>query len=222
MAQQTPTLPAEPRDKVGSRYSQRLRQNGRVPAVLYGHGEQPTHLSVDLHETTKLIHHGAHLLNLDLAGKTDSALIKSIQYDHLGDKIIHLDLTRVDLSEEVELELYLEFTGEPEAAMEEGAVVSHPTTTVNVKCRADAIPENIVVSVEPLTIDSPITLGDLTPPTGVTFTDDPETVLASISIVQELPEPEEEQAAEGEEPEVIGREGEEGEAGEEGGEEESE
>lgn len=222
MAHQTPTLPASNRDKLGSRYSQRLRAEGRLPVVLYGHGEAPSHLHIDRHETTKLLNHAAHLLTLDIDGKSESCLVKSVQYDHLGDKILHLDLTRVDLTEEVELEIYLEFTGEPEAALEEGFVVSHPTQSVNIKCRADAIPESITVNVEPLTTDTPLTVADIQLPPGVQITDDPETVVASISYVQELPEPEEEEAAEGAEPEVIGEaaEGEEGEA--EGGEEASE
>lgn len=222
MANQVPTLPATSRDKLGTRYSQRLRAEGRLPVVLYGHGEAPTHLHLDRHETTKLINHAAHLLTLDVEGKSESCLIKSVQYDHLGDKILHLDLTRVDLTEEVELEIYLEFKGEPEAALEEGYVVAHPTQSVNIKCRADSIPESIEVNVEPLTLDNPLTIADIKVPAGVAITDDPETVVASISFVQELPEPEEEQAAEGEEPEVIGEaeQGEEGEA--EGGEEESE
>ena len=225
MAHQVPTLPASSRDKLGTRYSKRLRAEGRLPVVLYGHGEDPSHLHVDRHETTKLLNHAAHLLTLDVDGKSESCLVKSVQYDHLGDKILHLDLTRVDLTEEVELEIYLEFKGEPEAALEEGFVVSHPTQSVNIKCRADSIPENIEVNVEPLTLETPLTIADITLPAGVTITDDPETVVAAITFVQELPEPEEEEAAEGEEPEVIGEaaEGEEGGEGEaEGGGEESE
>lgn len=216
MATQTPTLPAESRDKVGSRYSHRLREAGRVPAVLYGHGEQPSHLHLDRHELTKLVHHGAHLLELTLAGKSESCLIKSIQYDHLGDEIVHLDLTRVDLTEDVELEIELQLEGEPKALEAEGAILSHPVQSLNIKCRANVIPENIVLRIDDLTTDRPITVADVTPPPGVTLLDDPETVLASITIVQEMPEEEEPEAAEGEEPEVIGKAGEqEGEAGEE-------
>lgn len=216
MAHEVPTLPASSRDKLGTRYSQRLRAEGRLPVVLYGHGETPTHLHVDGHETTKLLNHAAHLLTLDVDGKSESCLVKSVQYDHLGDKILHLDLTRVDLTEEVELEIDLEFKGEPEAALEEGFVVAHSTQSVNIKCRADAIPESIEVNVEPLTVDTPLTIADIKLPPGVTITDDPETVVASISYVQEVPEPQGGEGAEGEEPEVIGEaEGGEAKAGEE-------
>ncbi len=205
MAQDIPTLETTARDKTGSRYSARLREAGQIPAVVYGHKQDPVHVAVDAQVITGLLHENTQLVNAQVAGKTEPCLIKDIQWDYLGDHIIHVDLARVDLSEEVEVEVELELTGDPKSLQEAGAVLDHPLSTVTVKCRADAIPERLIHDISELTTDAPITVADLTLPAGVVAVTDPETIIAQVQIMAEIEEEEavEAEAAEGE-PEVIG------------------
>jgi large subunit ribosomal protein L25 len=206
MATQTiPKIEVQNRDRVGTRYAARLRKDGRIPAVIYGHGIAAVHVSVDVKQLTDLMHDNAHLLEVLVEGKAESCLIKEVQWDHLGSDIIHVDLTRVDLSETVSVEVGLTFKGEPDALKEPGAIMEHPNTMIDIECRADSIPSELIVDVSSLGVNETITVADLVLPEGVTCTMHEETVVAVVRIVEELPD-EEEVAAEGaEEPEVIGR-----------------
>lgn len=205
MSTQTiPQVEAHKRDRLGTRYAARLRKEGQLPAVVYGHGQDPLHVAIGKHQITEIIHENHQLVELDIAGDRESCLIKDLQWDYLGDNIIHVDLTRVDLGEEVEVEVAVELTGEPAALNEEGAILDHPVTEVTIACRADSIPESISHDIEELTLENAATAGDLVLPSGVKLVTDAETVIAQIQIVQELPD-EEETATDGDEPEVIGK-----------------
>lgn len=205
MAQQTmPRIETQPRERIGSRYAARLREAGRLPVVVYGHGQDPLHVSVDAKRFVDVLHDNAHLVELALDGNAEACLIKDVQWDHLGKKVIHVDLARVDLTEEVEVEVELEFVGEPAALNQPGAVLEHPETTLTVSCLANNIPESIKVDISNLAAEEMITVADVKLPEGVKAVTDEDTMLVRISIVEET---EEEAAAEAAtaEPEVIGR-----------------
>ncbi len=208
MKNEIPVLTAQPRDKVGSRYARRLRDEGRLPAVVYGHGEGAVTVSLDEHAVEVALHHGSQLFNVDIAGHTQACLVKDVQYDYLGKLPVHMDLTRVDLGEEVEVEVTLEFTHEPELLEDiEGGVINHELNELVVRCRADSIPESIEVNQSALTLDTPITVADLVLPEGVLTDEEPDRVLASITVVAEVPD-EDELDADGDasaEPAVIGK-----------------
>lgn len=208
-----PQVKSQARPRVGTRYAARLRKEGLLPAVVYGHKQDNVPVAVNYREFTDLLHDNVHLIQLAVDSKTESCLIKEVQWNHLGTQIIHVDLARVDLSEEVEVEVELEFTGEPKALEQPGAVLSKPLDALEVSCRADEIPETITVDISELDLEGAITVADLKLPEGVKAVTDAETVVAQIVIVEEAPEDTEEPAAEGAEPEVIRREG--GEEGEE-------
>ena len=200
----TPSLSAESREKTGSRYSRRLRDAGKLPAVIYGHGQDPVSVTLDAKAADDVLHEGAHLVNVEYNGATESCLIRDAQYDYLGKHLIHIDLTRVDLSEEVELEIELVFAGEPEALKEDGAYVNHELNALSIRCRADQIPDEIRVDVSGLTTEQPMTVADLTLPDGVTASAEPDQVVAAIGFVAEQPEADEITAeATGAEPEII-------------------
>lgn len=206
MATQTlPRIETQPRERLGSRYAARIRQAGRLPAVVYGHNQDPLHLSVDARHFVEVLHGNAHLIEVVVGDNTEPALIKDVQWDHLGRQIIHVDLARVDLTEEVEVEVEVVLTGEPPALNEAGTVLDHPETVLEVRCLANNIPQRITVDVSELKVDEAITIGDLKLPEGVTAAGDPDTVIARISIVEELPEEEEVAEDAAAEPEVIGR-----------------
>ena len=90
-------LKAEPREHLGSKHSAKLRSQGKVPAVIYGHKQAPESISCDLHEFAEGLHHGHRLFDVEFSGKKEKLLVKDLQYDYLGKKIIHIDFIRVNL-----------------------------------------------------------------------------------------------------------------------------
>lgn len=201
---QIPTVETQPREQLGTRYSVRLRKTGQLPAVIYGHGQDPVHVSVNYKEIYTHLHNNAHLLNVKVGGKTDSVLIRDVQWDHLGSTLYHIDLTRVDLTERVTVEVPLVFEGEAPGLSEEGAILEHPVTQLEVEALVTEIPDQIIVDVSNLKLGETITIADLKLPSGVTATLDPETVIVSISVVEEQAETEEDPDAPSE-PKVIGK-----------------
>src|SRR5262245_46272011 len=135
-----PKIKVQPREQLGSRYTARLRKTGRLPAVIYGHKQDPAHVSVDGLEVNELLHKNTHLVEAQLASNTEPFLIRDVQWDHLGAKIIHIDLARVDLNERVTVDVQLEFTGDAIGLKEAGAILEHPFTELAVQCLVTEIP----------------------------------------------------------------------------------
>lgn len=199
-----PKIHAEVRDRTGSRYAARNRAKGLLPGVIYGHKQDPIHVSVNAKELIELLHHNVHVLEVEVGGKSEPCLVKDVQWDHLSKHIIHVDLARVDLNEEVEIELELKLEGEAVGLKVAGAVLEQAASTIEVKCRADAIPEFLTHDVSALEVGDSVLVSDLTLPAGVTAVSDPDTLVAHLSVTKE--EVEEEVTAEGsDEPEVIGK-----------------
>jgi large subunit ribosomal protein L25 len=204
MAREIPKISVEPRERLGTRYARRVRESGRMPGVIYGHGADPVHVSCDQKEFTHIMHENAHLIEVNVAGKAEPCLIKDVQWDHLGKHLVHVDLARVDLSETVTVEVSIQIKGEAEGLKEEGAILENPVTQIEVQCRADNIPELVEVDVTSLKVDQEITVADLKLPAGVVCTMDPQTTIAIVTIVSEEAEPVTAEAGPAE-PEVIGR-----------------
>lgn len=200
-----PRIQAEVRDRTGKRYAARARAAGKLPGVIYGHKKDPVHVAVDSKELIELLHHNAHLIEIEVAGNAEPCLVKDIQWDHLGKHIIHVDLTRVDLSEEVEVELQVELIGDAIGLKEVGALLDQNSSTIEVKCRADAIPEMITHDVSEMAVGDTLLASGLTLPNGVTLASDADTLIANLTM-SKVSEEDEEEATEGEgdEPEVIG------------------
>lgn len=208
MSHETPTLSAQPRTKLGSRYAIRLREDGKLPAVVYGHKQDPVHITIDARQLDDILHGGAHLINVDVDGNTEPCLIKDVQYDYLDTTPVHVDLARVNLDEDIEIELEVNFKGKPVALEEDGAMLSTPHTTVTVSCKANAIPEELICDVSKLGLEDSIYVQDLPLPEGVKLADeDANYLLAQIVIQQAVAADEDEEADLDAEPEVIGKEG---------------
>ncbi len=205
--QQIPRIDVQARDRHGTRYARRLRQTGRLPAVIYGHKQDPVHVSVDEHELSSLLHHHAHLVEVVVDSTPEPCLIKQVQWNHLGSRVIHIDLARVDLTETVTVEVALELVGDAEGLKEAHAILERKVSAIEVECRATDIPESVHADVSGLQVGQSLTVRDLELPRGVTCTLDPETVLATIRVVAiEAEEEVEELAAAEGEPKVIGKE----------------
>ncbi len=201
VAHEIPKLDSQPRQRLGTRYAQRDRAEGLLPAVIYGHGLPPVHVTLDSKSFLQVLHDEAHLIDVSVDGTSDHCLVKSVQWDYLGKHIIHVDLARVDLSEQVEVEVELILKGEPAALKEGGAVLDHQMVMIEVQCRADSIPEHLEHNIDNMVAGEPLTIADLTAPEGVVFTADPDTVIATIQFARE--EEEEETDADAAEPEII-------------------
>ena len=129
--------------------------------------------------------------------------IKDVQWDHMSSNIIHVDFNRVDLNEEVTVDVEVTVKGDAVGLKTAGAILEHPLGTLEVICKATDIPEMIVVDVSGIEVGEAITVADLKLPAGVKAVTDAETIVATVNIMAEVEE--EETDADTEEPEVIGR-----------------
>ncbi|OHB57292.1 MAG: hypothetical protein A2173_03030 [Planctomycetes bacterium RBG_13_44_8b] len=205
MASKELVLNAEVRKELGSRRSAKMRLAGKIPVIVYGHGQEPETLSFDEHDFSEGLHHGHRLFDVKFGGKTEKLLVKDVQYDHLGKKIIHADLVRVDLSEKVKVETPLIFKGTP-AGSHEGGLLEEHLDRIEIECVVTDIPEAIDVSVKSLNVGDSLYARDIKLPDGVKLITDPETLLISCRLpVVVAPAAEEtvEAAAEPTSPEVI-------------------
>lgn len=210
MSHDTPTLQAHVRDRLGTRYSKRLRAAGRLPAVIYGHGEQPLAVSLDAKETLRHLHQGIHVFNISTGHGQETCLVKDLQFGHLGDDVIHLDLSRVNLDEQVEVKVHLHFVGAPAAAAKAGVVLTHVLNEVLVRCKVRDIPEEIRVDLEHMAGDA-FTVADLAMPAGCTAVTAASSLVAHLEFVSEAAAGEAAAAPAAATPEVIARKEKEGE-----------
>ena len=212
MAKQSIQITAQPREGLGSRKVKRLRDQGLVPGVVYGHKEAVVPVTLPKKELTGHIDRGAHVFDLSLDGKSEKVLVKDVQYDHLGLEILHIDFARVSLDERVEVTVPLELKGEPKGAAE-GGVLQQIVAEIEIECLVTDIPDKITHNVSEMAVDDALHIKDLTLPPGAKSMQDPDLIVAMVKVIEEEAAA---PAAEGEtaEPEVIGRKPEEGEAAE--------
>ena len=184
MTHETPTISAEKRERLGSRYAQRLRKSGRLPAVIYGHGSDPVSVSVDEKTTLAHLHHGRHVLNVEIdGGDAETCLVKDLQFGYLGDDVIHVDLARVNLDEKVTVKVHLDLAGELQNAKLAGAIVVHDHSEIEVECAVRDIPESIRVELD--TYRESVTVGELVMPEGVVATTSGSAMIVHVQIAAE-------------------------------------
>lgn len=198
-------IAAEKRTEFGKGAARRIRRADKVPAVLYGHGTDPVHLSLPGHETLLALRHTNAVLTLDVEGEEQLALAKDVQRDPIRRFIEHVDLVIVRKGEKVTVEVAVFIEGE--AAPETFVSVELPELTV--EAEATDIPENITISVEGLTAGTQILASDVELPEGVSLGIDPESLVVNITqaiseaaLEAELAEAEEAAGIEQDEPEA--------------------
>lgn len=208
-------LKAVKRQQMGTKSVRRLRSQGEIPGIVYGHGQAPLAIGVSVKDLEAAINHHERLLEVDVEGEKINALIKEVQYDALGNNILHVDLTRVDLDELVEVTVPILLRGTPAGAADNG-VLQQVMARVKISVKVRAIPDDIRHSVAEMKVGDVLLAKQLVLPEGATLKTDPDLVVANVRVIaEEVAAP----AAEGEtaEPEVIGAKKEE-EEGEEGAE----
>ena len=206
------SLTVERRANHGKRNVRRLRRDGQVPAVLYGHGGEVVSLSIPHDQVSRMLRHGSRLVEL-CGAVQETAFVNDMQWDVYGLDVVHLDFIRVAEGEKVELRVKVELKGEAPGTKEGGAVelVMHE---LEIDCPVGSIPDKLVVSVKELHLEGAITAGEVALPEGATLVTDADAVVVTCHKLAEL----EEGAVavgEGAEPEIIGRKAGEEEEGEE-------
>jgi large subunit ribosomal protein L25 len=215
------TLAAEHRDVTGKKVA-RLRHAGRLPAVVYGHGEASDNISIDAHEFEQLRRHSGPNALVDLSVDGDKArpvLVSAIQVHPVDRKIIHVDLFLVRMTEELTVDVPLVATGDAPAVSLQGGTLLHPIESVRVRALPDHLPQAIEYSVESLVdFDATVHVRDLTIPGDVTLVTDGDDIIAKVQPprVEEAPVVEAEAEGEGEAEEGEGEQEGEGSGSSEG------
>jgi len=168
---------AEKRTEFGKGAARRIRRADKVPAVLYGHGTPPIHLSLPGHDTMMALKVPNAVLTIELEGTEHLALAKDVQRDPIKRFIEHVDLVEVRRGEKVQVDIAVHVEGE--AASETVVTLDHPALTV--EAAALSIPETLTVSVEGAEAGTQILAGQVELPEGVTLVTDPETLVVNVT-----------------------------------------
>ncbi|MEU4090369.1 50S ribosomal protein L25/general stress protein Ctc [Streptomyces aureus] len=183
-------LAAESRTEFGKGAARRVRREGRVPGVVYGHGTDPVHITLPGHDLLLALRTPNVLLSLDLDGKTELAIPKAVQRDAIKGFLEHVDLLLVKRGEKVTVEVPVQTEGE----LAPGAfILEHVLNTLSVEAEATHIPEAVSVSIEGLEAGASIHAKDIKLPKGTTLAIDEDAVVLQVLAAQA-----EEPAAEGE------------------------
>ncbi len=198
-----PVIQAQSRPAVGTAAACRLRKQGQLPAVIYGRGAENVNLTLDSRNFERLLVAHSFVLAVEYDGQSVNVQVKAIQYDHLGDHIIHADLTRISLTDMIHISVPVDVHGQPQG-VEDGGVLDMLLHEVNVSCLPMAVPSSLRVEVAHLGIGDTVTLGEIALPDGVSLVDDAETPVIVILAPAREEEEEAEEGVESMEPEVIG------------------
>jgi large subunit ribosomal protein L25 len=194
------------RTDMGTRAARREREQGRIPAVVYGReGQETVNFTFDRADVEKMMRSHIRLVELELDdGMRETGLIRDIQFEPVTDQILHMDLVHIDLTKKVDVQVELEFIGHPRG-LTAGGKFTHDISDLPVNCLPTAIPESIPVRVGHLEVGQSVKVADLDLPPGVTCTLPGEATLCHVKAFIPVTEEEEEVAPEGEqaEPEII-------------------
>jgi large subunit ribosomal protein L25 len=209
-------LQTQPREERGTQAARRLRRQGRIPAVIYGHKEATVAVSLSAEDLVSAVRHGQRVVDLKSDGGVERALIQELQWDHLGKEVLHADFRRVGEHERVQVPVPVEIRG-ISGGVTAGGILDQPLHVLQVECEVTAVPDSVRVNITELQLDQAIYVKDLHLPPGVQVLGDPDAIV--VQVRAPLAEPEAAAApapgTETSEPEVIGRQREEEEGEEE-------
>ncbi|ORV83089.1 50S ribosomal protein L25/general stress protein Ctc [Mycobacterium interjectum] len=205
-------LAATVRSETGKGASRRARRNGKIPAVLYGHGAEPQHLELPGHDYAAVLRHSGTnaVLTLDIAGKEQLALTKALDIHPIRRTIQHADLVVVRRGEKVHVEVNVVIEGEAGP----DTLVTQETNTIEIEAEAMSIPEQLTVSVQDAPPGTQFSAGQITLPTGVSLVSDPDLLVVNVVNAPTAADLAEEGAGEAPEGEAAAPEAEEGDEGE--------
>ncbi|MFH8464164.1 50S ribosomal protein L25/general stress protein Ctc [Streptomyces sp. NPDC017991] len=185
-------IAAETRTEFGKGAARRIRREAKVPAVVYGHGGEPVHITLPGHELQLALRTPNVLLTLDIEGKTQLAIPKAVQRDAIKGFLEHVDLLLVKSGEKVNVEVYVHTEGD----LAPGSfLLEHVLSTLTVEAEATHIPESVTVSIEGLEAGAAILAKDIPLPEGTTLAIDEDAVVLQVLAAQSE-EPADDSAAE--------------------------
>ncbi|MBV1935197.1 50S ribosomal protein L25/general stress protein Ctc [Streptomyces sp. BV286] len=174
-------LAAETRTEFGKGAARRIRRESKVPAVVYGHGGDPVHITLPGHELQLALRTPNVLLTLDIEGKSQLAIPKAVQRDAIKGFLEHVDLLLVKSGEKVNVEVYVHTEGD----LAPGAfLLEHVLSTLTVEAEATHIPESVTVSIEGLEAGAAILAKDIPLPEGTTLAIDEDAVVLQVLAAQ--------------------------------------
>ena len=174
-------LKAQTRDGRGKGAARKLRAQGLVPGVLYGHGVEPVAISLSSQDLLHFFHstHGATtVFDLEVDGTKHMAIAREIQRDHLHGRYVHIDFLAVRRDEKVKMSVEIHEIGEA-PGVKTGGVIEHHLRDVEIECLPGNVPEQITADISSLELGDMLRLSDIPAPTGVTYLTDPETPVAT-------------------------------------------
>ncbi len=198
-------LTVEKRNETGTARMRRMRRDGKIPAVLYGHGQENLNLTLDARELSAVLRHSGHMVQLKGA-VDESALIKDVLWDSVLQQVLHVDLSRVDATESVEVVLTVDLKGTARGTTL-GGVLNHVLHDVTILCPANLIPERLELKIADLEVGHALRARDIALPAGASLVTAPESVIVNCTAVGAEAA---EAGAAPAEPEVIGKKKEEG------------
>ncbi len=217
------TLKATLRESIGSGQSRRLRNDGLLPAVVYGLGMEPVSIALSAREFTNALKTEAGsnvILNLEVGKNKYTTLAREIQRHPYKNEFLHIDLIQIDLTQKVEANVQINFLGTPVGVKDEGGLVQTINSTITVSTLPSSIPSSLDLDISELNVGENATALDVKLPEGVELaSEDDDSILVTITLPRAAIEEEETEGLEGEE--FDGEEGAEGESSEETTEEES-
>jgi large subunit ribosomal protein L25 len=177
----TNKITAEPRTTFGKGVARKLRVLGKIPVVLYGHGTDPQHFSVPAHDVGLLLRKANAILDLQIDGKSQLALVKDVQKDPLRQIIEHIDLVIIRLGEKVTVDIPIHLEGESYS----GTTVNQDMNTLSIEADATNIPERIVIDIEGKEDGFTLLAKDVVLPAGSSLISDPDLLVVAVTSAAE-------------------------------------
>ena len=171
-------LVTESRTEFGKGAARRIRATGKIPAVIYGHGTEPQHVTLPGHEVGLILRKSNQVLELDIAGAIQLALVKDVQKDPVRQIIEHIDLIVVRKGEKVTVDIPVHLIGESYP----GTLAMQDANTLSLEVEATHIPESVSVSIEGLTEGAHVLAKDVELPKGASLLSDPELLVVGITV----------------------------------------
>jgi len=178
------TLTVQKRDKTGSRYAARERAAGLLPTVLYGRGKDPVHLALNTKEAIKFFNSGERLFTIALGNDTSVTqlvMLKDVQFNYMGNVIVHADLVRVELEDVVESHVQIRWTGDAKGLKSAGSIMMHVMASIHLRGQVKDMPEQVIVDVSDMELNATLHVSEITLPAGLEYIGDLEDVVASIT-----------------------------------------
>ncbi len=181
------TISAAAREGIGVKGAlSKIRAEKKIPAVIYGGQKEPVSVTVSVKDLDKIVKAGKNtLVEMDLNGAKELALVKEIQYHAVTDNPIHADFQRVSMKDKMDVVVPLKLEGTPADVANYGAIIEHILREIEVRALVSAIPHEIVLDITPMTINKGLVAGDIKLPEGVELVTDAEAPVVHLAIPKE-------------------------------------